>query len=323
MKYSKIQLQKAADDTGFRAEILEKVFLLMDLLEALFNNRFLRNSLVLKGGTALNLFYLQLPRLSVDIDLNYIGSNVQGELQKEKGNLQEQINSICEVQGLTLYRNPTAYAGGKAVWRYPSALGNMGNLEVDLNFMHRVPIFPVMLKNSCNLAGRIVKNIPVLDINELMAGKLVALLNRSLGRDLFDVHNLLSTRLLAAKKSRFAFVVYSAMSRENNFLKMSPEQVSFDFTELKNRLLPLLTSDSLHDYSNEEKWVQKMVFEARNYLKKMLSFRKKEREFLQSILLHGDVKPELLSKDNSLCEKIKSHPAIQWAAYNVKRNAKV
>ncbi|MCG2795115.1 MAG: nucleotidyl transferase AbiEii/AbiGii toxin family protein [Actinomycetia bacterium] len=30
--------------------------------------------LVLKGGTALNLFYLDMPRLSVDIDLNYIGA---------------------------------------------------------------------------------------------------------------------------------------------------------------------------------------------------------------------------------------------------------
>ncbi|HXN21293.1 MAG TPA: nucleotidyl transferase AbiEii/AbiGii toxin family protein [Candidatus Dormibacteraeota bacterium] len=39
----------------------------------ILKHSFLRNKLVLKGGTALNLFYLDLARLSVDIDLNYIG----------------------------------------------------------------------------------------------------------------------------------------------------------------------------------------------------------------------------------------------------------
>jgi hypothetical protein len=36
---------------------------------------FLKQRIVLKGGTALNAFVLHLPRLSVDIDLNYIGSS--------------------------------------------------------------------------------------------------------------------------------------------------------------------------------------------------------------------------------------------------------
>lgn len=59
------------------AEILEKALLLMDLLEHFFSDPFLKEKIVLKGGAALNLFYLELPRLSVDVDvdvdLNYIG----------------------------------------------------------------------------------------------------------------------------------------------------------------------------------------------------------------------------------------------------------
>jgi hypothetical protein len=41
--------------------------------QTLARHSFLRGKLALKGGTALNLFYLGLKRLSVDIDLNYIG----------------------------------------------------------------------------------------------------------------------------------------------------------------------------------------------------------------------------------------------------------
>ena len=63
-----------ANRTGFRAEILEKVIRLIDLLNAFKNNEFLQSRIALKGGTALNLFHFDLPRLSVDIDLNYVGS---------------------------------------------------------------------------------------------------------------------------------------------------------------------------------------------------------------------------------------------------------
>ena len=62
-----------AESTGFRAETVEKVLHLLKLLDALNSHPFLKGKWVLKGGTALNMFMLDLPRLSVDIDLNYIG----------------------------------------------------------------------------------------------------------------------------------------------------------------------------------------------------------------------------------------------------------
>ena len=46
----------------------------MGLLGALGSHPFLKGKLALKGGTALNLFVFDVPRLSVDIDLNYVGA---------------------------------------------------------------------------------------------------------------------------------------------------------------------------------------------------------------------------------------------------------
>lgn len=74
MKISKETLQQESKSTGFKIEHLEKVFLLMDLLSDFASFPQLKNKIVLKGGTALNLFFFNLPRLSVDIDLNYIGN---------------------------------------------------------------------------------------------------------------------------------------------------------------------------------------------------------------------------------------------------------
>lgn len=67
-------LMQAAASSGFREGYLEKSIRLLYLLEAVRDDPSLRSRLALKGGTALNLFLAELPRLSVDIDLNYIGA---------------------------------------------------------------------------------------------------------------------------------------------------------------------------------------------------------------------------------------------------------
>jgi predicted nucleotidyltransferase component of viral defense system len=65
MKISKQELLSEALETGFRPEIMEKVWHLMAVLDGISVHPFLKERLVLKGGTALNLFFFDLPRLSV------------------------------------------------------------------------------------------------------------------------------------------------------------------------------------------------------------------------------------------------------------------
>jgi predicted nucleotidyltransferase component of viral defense system len=72
VKFSSSEVLQAAEATGFKAEMVEKALHLLNLLNALNSHPFLKGKWVLKGGTALNMFLFNLPRLSVDIDLNYI-----------------------------------------------------------------------------------------------------------------------------------------------------------------------------------------------------------------------------------------------------------
>ena len=73
MRLSRERLRREATATGFRVEILEKVAQLLDLLDGFNRHPYLKRRLALKGGTALNLFVFDVPRLSIDIDLNYVG----------------------------------------------------------------------------------------------------------------------------------------------------------------------------------------------------------------------------------------------------------
>lgn len=63
------KLEAEAEATGFRVDMLEKVVRLLGVLESVRDHPFLKGKLALKGGTALNLFVFDVPRLSIDIDL--------------------------------------------------------------------------------------------------------------------------------------------------------------------------------------------------------------------------------------------------------------
>ncbi len=79
----------------FQAEPLEKVRHLLELLESLCSHPFLKERIALKGGTALNLFVFQLPRISVDIDLNYIGSKDREAMLSDRPKIEQAIQAQC------------------------------------------------------------------------------------------------------------------------------------------------------------------------------------------------------------------------------------
>jgi hypothetical protein len=72
VKISKETLAEQAQSGGFRPDMLEKVAHLLALLESINVHPVLKGKFALKGGTALNLFVFYVPRLSVDIDLNFV-----------------------------------------------------------------------------------------------------------------------------------------------------------------------------------------------------------------------------------------------------------
>ena len=88
MNYSRKYIELLNKDNNFIQNNLEKVVRLLDVLKFISTELDpYGDKLVLKGGTAINLMYTNLARLSVDIDLDYIGS-----LDKENEYLEEFSN---------------------------------------------------------------------------------------------------------------------------------------------------------------------------------------------------------------------------------------
>lgn len=316
MRISKDKLFSEAEATGFRIEVLEKAIHLLNLLESFRSHPFLKGRLALKGGTALNLFVFDLPRLSVDIDLNYIGAVERKTMLVDRPKIEEAVQAVCGREGFTVRRYPGDHAGGKLVLRYESALGQGGNLEVDLNFMFRIPLWPVVTLDSHFVGSYKASAIPILDIHELAAGKLTALLARHAPRDLFDVHLILSRGNLDHRRLRLAFVIYGAMNRKD-WRTVSVDDVDFEVDELENLLLPLLRRDFLQKFGPTTTWAVRLQDEIRQALQVVLPLEKSEREFMDRLLDHGEIAPSLLTVDKELAERIRIHPALAWKALNV------
>jgi predicted nucleotidyltransferase component of viral defense system len=317
MKISRRRLLDQAQSTGFRPEVLEKVIQLLNLLQGFYNHPFLKDKLVLKGGTALNLFLFDLPRLSVDIDLNYIGSINRETMTQERPKIEQAVQAVCSREGMNITHVPGDHAGGKWRLRYDSSIGEGGNLEVDLNFMFRLPLWPVIAMDA-TVGSYSALQIPVLDIHELVAGKLAALLARHASRDLFDAHHILTKIKLENEKIRLGFVLYGAMNRKD-WRTVSIDDIDYDKRELENQLMPVVRR-KFFEKSLPANWAQQMVQQCKESLSVVLPLTDNEKAFLDAILDHGEIKPNLLTEDAEMVEKITTHPLLQWKAVNVRQH---
>ena len=319
MRLEEDELRKAAKETGFVPEVLEKTVLLFGLLESIRDHPDLQGRIALKGGTALNLFVFDVPRLSVDIDLNYIGSKSREGMLKERPVVEKALQEAFRKEGLSVRRMPEEHAGGKFSLRYPSALGGSGNLTVDINYIHRIPLWPVKAMDSRKLGDWGARGIPVFDPHELAASKLSALFSRGYARDLFDSRRILTDESFDPEKLRLGFVVYGAMGRKD--LRMaSPESLSIRIGDFTGQLSGLLGQESPRTQEEWEGYKERLLEECREGLSVILPFRSQEKAFLDAVMDKGEIRPSLLTEDTDLARRIREHPGLEWKALNVRRH---
>jgi predicted nucleotidyltransferase component of viral defense system len=147
----------------------------------------------LKGGTALNLFYADMPRLSVDIDLVYLPLNSREEAVTEMKSVLKSYKEKFSKAGLQVQMakggedNPV----GKLIVSRGRA-----SIKIEPNTIMRGTFYPVETKTlSSEAVGYFRQEVDVscMSFKELMAGKLTAMLDRQHPRDIFDMMHFLKS----------------------------------------------------------------------------------------------------------------------------------
>ena len=234
--------------------------------------------------------------------------------------MDQALTAVFQREGFTVKRMPTEHAGGKWVLNYRTCMGGTANLEVDLNYMFRQPLWDVASMDSHPLGNFQAMNIPVFSICELFAGKLAALFSRHQARDLFDAHQLLNyNKKINFKDLRLAFVVYGAMNRKD-WRTNSLEDILFDSVELKQQLFPVIPVIRLEEKDGVQRFGQNLVKECQQKLSCVFPLLAHEIKFLGLILEKGEIEPSLLTSDKNLQDRIKRHPMLLWKAMNVRKH---
>lgn len=161
----------------------------------------------LKGGTAINLFVQNLPRLSVDIDLVYLPMQERNEALQ---GITSALSRITERIGKALPQAQIIEVFKDKPDAMRLIVAHHGiQIKIELSPVLRGTVFEPILMSVCNKVEDEFgfAEISVVSLEDLYAGKICAALDRQHPRDLFDVQILLENEGLT-EDIRKAFVVY-------------------------------------------------------------------------------------------------------------------
>lgn len=230
------------------------------------------NVFALKGGTAINFFWRDYPRLSVDIDLTYV------PIKDRNASLQEINDGMLKIEVGILKLKPTAYVQRKFEPLTRSVVSliirdNDVTIKVEVNYNLRGTVFGTIKKKLCKKAEDefgLSLSVNTLSFEDIYGGKIVAALDRQHPRDLFDVRVLLDNEGLT-DNIRKAFMVYLISHNrslmeilnpglqdikdifESDFVGMTTEEVKL--TDLLNARSELITTIKKTLSENEIKFL--------------------------------------------------------------------
>lgn len=280
-----------------RDKYLKQVKTLIEILPiALTDNR-----MALKGGTAINLFHRDLPRLSVDIDLCYLPledrvttfTNIHKILLVIKEELEKKLGAEVTAN---------FKLDGKKEAKLRAVIGGI-EIKIEPNFTIRGSVFdPVSLPLSVNTSKQFGRSLKVncLSVADTYGGKICAALDRQHPRDLFDVKFLLENEGITEEvKDSFLFYLTSHNRPINEVLDPRLKDITDQYhSEFVQMSFTEVTQEEL-----EETRVK--LIEAINK-----SLSDNDKKFLISFVSNTP-EWELLTHP-----KIQDFPSVKWKLFN-------
>jgi hypothetical protein len=205
---------------------LEQVRLMLDCLPTVMKDE----AFALKGGTAINFFVRDMPRLSVDIDLTYLPIEPRESSLKAISNALDRSGTAIRRLSNTVEK--IRPAGSKHIHKL-LVRTSKAQVKIEPNTIIRGTVFPAKdlpLVSKAQEAFETAFNFSCLDEDELYAGKICAALDRQHPRDLFDMKDFFSFRNLTERLGQ-ALVIYIASSPRpmHELLSPKPQDISKAF----------------------------------------------------------------------------------------------
>ena len=307
-KYSKSEVIAIANKNNFIVNNTEKVLRLSSILNYLSTTSY-GKYLSLKGGTAINLFLIDLPRLSVDIDFDFSLNYSKDEMLLKREEIRKDIISFMQDEGYALSeKSKFVHTLDSFVFSYNTVSGSKDILKIEINYSNRLHILPIIEDNKSISLGEHVSANRLSD-EELIGSKINALIVRTTPRDIYDVYNLLKKGInnIDLVKKIAIFYIILASDKPINFEKILDECLisisKIDYNKLREKLIPVL-------HKNEKLDIEELKTFVSNKIKNLFILTKEEKEYINKFNL-GIFNQELLF-NNMINIDLNNHPMIAW-----------
>ena len=306
--YNKVEIGRAAKQHGFVRDTFEKVLRLKEILCYLNEEKYLREHLLLKGGTAINLTVFNLPRLSVDIDMDYTPNDTKEDMLKAREKITTLIKDYMKVEGYQLSKGSRfTHSLDAFYYQYQNAGGNRDMIKIELNYSLRAHILEPVHRRILSDAFDDGMTIRMVAPMEIFAAKGNALISRAAARDLYDWGNMIAENLFEDERDMFrkCFVFYATISADtvnSNFDTSAIDSLNFD--KIRRDLFPVLSKKD--NFMLDERKRQ-----AKDYIAEMLQLTESEQEYMDRFIAKEYV-PEFPFDDKEIVERIKNRPMAIW-----------
>lgn len=309
MDLNKKVLGEQAKKLGFVRDTLEKVYRLAEILTYINTHPLLSKNLVLKGGTAINLTVFNLPRLSVDIDLDLAINYSREEMERIREKIAQTLHDYMVYNGYTLHPiSKSRHSLDSRVYTYTNVAGNRDNIKVEINYSLRSHIYEPIKRTIATSVVTSEIEIFTLNAVELFAAKMNALMNRAAVRDLYDVNNMIYFGLFDKtqyEELRKSIVFYAAISAEQINKEFKTEAIDeITINRVKRELFPVIAQKEFFDLEKKKEI-------AKNYIKELMILTDKEKEFIDRFE-SKEYRPELLFDDSTIVARLENHPMAMW-----------
>ena len=307
--YTKAELSEIANKQNFIRDTLEKVVRLSEVLDYINSNPIMKGCLALKGGTAINLTVFHLPRLSVDIDLDYCSEGNRDEMLEQRQKISEDLNKFMQTQGYSLnLRSRSRHSLDSFVFTYINLGGMKDNIKVEINYSLRSHLFELEDKPVLSDVILMEHLITVLSPVELFAVKINALLSRAAARDLYDTYNMIELDLFSKDEYemlRKSVVFYTAISQEEIPERYDVSVIDrISIRKIRTDLLPVIQKGEFIE-------LEKIKNRVKEFLSGLMVLTADEQDFLRKFR-DKEYCPELLYDDEQVIKRISNHPMALW-----------
>jgi len=309
IEYNKAQIGRIAMKNGFVRDTFEKVLRLKEILMFINEQEYLREHLLLKGGTAINMTVFNLPRLSVDIDMDFVQNYNREDMEISREKVTQILKEYMLQEGYQISpASRFSFSLDAFHFQYQNSGGNRDSIKIELNYSLRAHIFEPV---KCRILTDIFEDemeILTLAPMEIFAAKANALMSRAAARDLYDFNNMEYFGLFGESEQelfRKCIIFYNTISQEKVNKTFDTSAIeTIDFSKIKRDLFPVLRKKNNFDLDERKK-------QAKRYIKELMIVTPEEMEYMTAFE-NKEYKPELLFQDVKIIERVKDHPMAMW-----------